>query len=158
MAKRSRAWCVFVARLLCLCCLLSPGVTPAFAVRISEFLTENDGLLRDEDGDTPDWIELQNDGVVPVNLEGWFLTDDPGNLRKWRLPAVSLPAAGYLVVFASGKDRTNGTLHTNFQLDNEGEYLALVQPDGITVAHEFAPPMLRSTQIFPMGLSPRRPP
>jgi hypothetical protein len=26
-----------------------------------------------------------------------------------------------------------------FSLDNAGEYLALVQPDGVTVAHEFAP-------------------
>src|SRR6185369_13509746 len=88
---------------------------------------------------TPDWIELQNDGTGAVNLDGWFLTDDATNLQKWRFPALTLPAGGYLVVFASGKDRTNGTLHTNFQLDNDGEYLALVQPDGVTVAHAFAP-------------------
>src|SRR6185369_10984116 len=36
----------------------------------------------------------------------------------------------YLVVFASGKDRTNnlGRLHTNFQLDKDGEYLGLINP------------------------------
>ncbi|NQU24289.1 MAG: CotH kinase family protein, partial [Candidatus Nealsonbacteria bacterium] len=29
--------------------------------------------------------------------------------------------------------------HPNFQLDGDGEYLALVKPDGTTVAHEFTP-------------------
>lgn len=121
----------------CLCLLAAtPGQG---AVRITEFLAENDGGLRDEDGDSPDWIELQNDGVAAVNLEGWFLTDDAADLQKWRLPTVNVPGGGFLVVFASGKDRTNGVLHTNFQLDNAGEYLALVEPDGLTVAHAFAP-------------------
>src|SRR5439155_21696785 len=30
-------------------------------------------------------------------------------------------------------------LHTNFKLSASGEYLALVQPDGVTIATEFAP-------------------
>lgn len=111
-------------------------------------------MLRDEDGDTPDWIELQNDGLTAVNLDGWFLTDDAANLQKWRMPPVSIPAGGYLVVFASGKDRTNGTLHTNFQLDNAGEYLALVQPDGVTVAHQFAPAYPRQHSNISYGLEP----
>ncbi len=40
-------------------------------------------------------------------------------------------------MFASGKNRAE--LHTNFQLGNGGSYLALAQPDGVTVAHEFSP-------------------
>ena len=44
------------------------------------------------------------------------------------------------MVFASGKDRTEGNqLHTNFKLNGDGEYLALVQPDGSTAASDFAP-------------------
>jgi hypothetical protein len=37
------------------------------------------------------------------------------------------------VVFASGKDRVDpaGRLHTNFKLSGEGEYLALMAPDGV---------------------------
>src|SRR5262245_53936542 len=123
---------------VCVCVTLSLAV-PSGAMRISEFLAENDGLVRDEDGESPDWIELNNDGLAPANLDGWFLTDDAANLTKWRLPAVTVPVGGYLLVFASGKNRTNGTLHTNFQLDNAGEYLALVQPDGVTVAHASSP-------------------
>jgi hypothetical protein len=103
---------------------------------------------------------LRNDGVAAVNLDGWFLTDDAADLQKWRIPSVTLQPEGHLPVFASGKDRTNGTLHTNFQLDNAGEYLALVQPDGVTVAHEFAPtyPPQRANRSFGTGLQITRTP
>jgi hypothetical protein len=109
-------------------------------VVISEFMARNASTLADEDGDFPDWIELHNAGVTPVNLEGWFLTDTTNNLAKWRLPATNIAANGYLVVFASGKNRTNAgaPLHANFQLNGDGEYLGLVRPD-LTIATEFAP-------------------
>ncbi|MGB0993959.1 MAG: CotH kinase family protein, partial [Akkermansiaceae bacterium] len=49
-------------------------------------------------------------------------------------------AKGFLVVFASGKDRRTegGELHTNFSLKKSGEYLALVKPLG-TVEHHYSP-------------------
>jgi len=46
------------------------------SVIISEFLADNSGGLTDEDGDSPDWIELYNSGTTLVNLAGWYLTDD----------------------------------------------------------------------------------
>jgi hypothetical protein len=54
---------------------------------------------------------------------------------------VSIPARGYLLVFASDKDRraSGAPLHTSFALGTEGEYLALVRPDGTTIASQFAP-------------------
>jgi hypothetical protein len=110
-------------------------------VIISEFLASNSNGLADENGDRPDWIELHNAGTNTVNLDGWFLTDSAANLTKWRLPATNLPPAGFLIIFASGKNRAvpGAPLHTSFQLSAGGEYLALVQPDGVTVASEFAP-------------------
>ncbi|HXG48814.1 MAG TPA: lamin tail domain-containing protein, partial [Methylomirabilota bacterium] len=111
------------------------------AVLISEFLAANTGPVVDEDGDTSDWIELFNAGTNAVNLAGWHLTDEATDLNKWTFPATNLPPGGYLVVFASGKDRAvaGAPLHTSFQLSAAGEYLALVRPDGQTVAHQFAP-------------------
>ncbi len=76
-------------------------------VSISEFMAANRSTLADEDGDFSDWIELHNVGGETENLDGWFLTDNPRNLMKWRLPAVELLAEGYLTLFASGKDRDN---------------------------------------------------
>ena len=105
---------------------------------ITEFMAANESTLYDEDGNSSDWIELHNPDATPVNLGGYFLTDDPGELTGWRLPEVSLPAGGYLIVFASNKDRDVGELHTDFRLgDDAGGYLALVDPDGQTVVSEF---------------------
>ena len=119
------------------------------AVVINEFMAENDGFLRDLDGDTPDWIELRNTGASATNLAGWHLTDSPTNLTKWTFPSTNISAGGFLIVFASGKDRTNAAeLHTSFQLQNDGGYLALIQPDGVTIASEFNYPQQHRNVSF----------
>ncbi|HXJ56778.1 MAG TPA: lamin tail domain-containing protein [Verrucomicrobiae bacterium] len=115
---------------------------PAHAqLEITEFMAVNNTSLKDEDGANSDWIELHNFGPEPVNLAGWSLTDSTNNLIKWQFPATNLAANGYLIVFASEKNRRvpGAPLHTNFKLSGEGEYLALVAPDGVSVATEFAP-------------------
>lgn len=94
-----------------------------------------------------DWIELRNRSNRAIVLKDWSLTDDPSVLTKWSFPAgVSIPAGGYLLVFASKKEtekygypyRDDFTfLHTNFELSLNGEYLALVRPDGQSIEHEY---------------------
>jgi CotH kinase protein/Fn3 associated/Lamin Tail Domain/F5/8 type C domain/Chitobiase/beta-hexosaminidase C-terminal domain len=114
-------------------------VVPGVPV-ISEFMADNDGaVIVDSDGDKSDWIEIHNPSGTVALLQGYFLTDDPADLQKWAFPAVSLAPGGYRVVFASGKNRTGAEWHTNFSLDANGEYLALVKPDGVTVVSEFGP-------------------
>ncbi len=122
-------------------------------VLITEFLANNNTGLADEDGALVDWMELHNNGAEAVSLDGWHLTDNATVPEKWTFPAVSLPAGGYLVVFASGKDRAipGQNLHTNFSLAAAGEYLALVMPNG-TVAMEFAPAFPPQTGDVSYGL------
>ena len=108
---------------------------------ISELVAVGNGTHQDEDGDTPDWIEIYNPTGADIDLAGYHLTDDPNNLTKWTFPAAPLQTGRYLVVFASDKDRAvaGSELHLNFKLASGGEYLALVAPDGTTVISEFAP-------------------
>ena len=108
-------------------------------VIISEFLAVNDKGIDDRDGDRSDWIEIRNTGVEKVDLTGWSLTDDASNLNGWKFPSVTIDAGGYMLIFASGKNRARPSeeLHTNFKLNANGEYLGLVKPDGQTVAHHF---------------------
>jgi hypothetical protein len=108
---------------------------------ISEFVASNQNGLQDEDGDRSDWVEIHNPDPVPVDLSDWYLTDNAANKTKWRFPAVTVPAGGHLVVFASSKDRRVAglPLHTNFALSAGGEYLGLIRPDGVTVASQFDP-------------------
>jgi hypothetical protein len=132
----SRRLFTLICSLLVIVCA-ARGIDPVY---ISEFVASNQNGLTDEDGATSDWIEIYNSGTTPVNLAGWHLTDDPGNLNQWTFPAVSLDPKGFLVVFASQKDRIDptATLHTNFKLSAGGGYLALVKPDG-SIAHEYNP-------------------
>ncbi len=114
---------------------------------INEFMASNGsrqplgaGELLDADGDSSDWIELYNPTGRIFDLSGWYLTDSADNLTRWQFPnGTRLNPNAYLVVFASGKDRTSGQLHTNFQLAAAGGYLALVKSDGSTVADEYSP-------------------
>jgi hypothetical protein len=128
--------------------LLLPVATLAAAPLISEFVASNGSGLQDEDGDFPDWVEIHNPDATPLDLSGWHLTDNANNKVKWRFPATVVPPGGYLVVFASNKNRRvpGAPLHTNFALSVDGEYLGLIAADGLAVVHEYAPafpPQLR---------------
>jgi hypothetical protein len=113
------------------------------AVTINEFMAANTAGLVDEDGQTSDWIELYNSDASPVGLGDYALTDNATNPAKWRFPAgATIPANGYLLVYASGKNRqvVGQNLHTNFSLSAAGEYLGLylVNPSTTLVDH-YAP-------------------
>jgi hypothetical protein len=108
---------------------------------ISEFLAKNIIGITDEDGDHSDWLEIRNAGPCPVNLNGWAITDNALQLTKWRFPATNIAPGQYLVVWLSDKNRRipGAPLHANFKLSDEGEYLGLVRPDGVTIASQFSP-------------------
>ena len=122
---------------------------------ISEFQALNDATILDEDGDSSDWVEVHNTSPAPVDLSGFYLTDDAANLTKWKFPDVSLPAGGHLLVFASSKNRINPfeQLHANFRLSGSGEYLALVESDGLSIAFEYAPQYSSQLTDVSYGLS-----
>ncbi len=133
--------------------LLIPVVQAASHVVINEFMASNQSGLTDETGAFPDWLELYNPTSSAVNLAGYFLTDNPATPQQWALPAVSLPAGGYLVVFLSGRDTPPQAApwHANFRLDKSGEYLALTTASG--VIHEFAPAFPPQEDDLPWALA-----
>ncbi|MBE6871400.1 MAG: hypothetical protein E7491_05545 [Ruminococcaceae bacterium] len=99
----------------------APDVTPSAlkgAVIINEVMAKNSNGLSDSDGEYSDWIEIYNGSDSPVSLENLYLSDDSLKPLQWRLPAIILEPNDYIVVFASGKDRstTDAELHTNFKL------------------------------------------
>lgn len=104
---------------------------------ITEVQASNGGELRDSDGECPDWIEFWNPNPERFDLTGYFLTDDPDELDQWEFPTVAIEPGARLLVFASGKNSNDPReLHTNFRLSKSGEYLALVHPDGTTIAED----------------------
>ena len=107
------------------------------AVVINELMASNSATLADAEGEYDDWIELYNVGAAPVYIGGMYLTDDLSVPTKWRIgvgdPAVTtIPAHGYQLVWADG-DVEQGALHTSFELDADGDGIALFAADGETL-------------------------
>ncbi|MFO7864075.1 MAG: CotH kinase family protein [Salinivirgaceae bacterium] len=112
------------------------GNLPSFSqsVVLNEVVFANSNSLTDADGDTPDWIELYNSDTVAVNLKNFQLTDDISNSTHWTFPDYTLPSNGYLIVFASGKNRKKSEeFHTDFKLGLMEEQLFLLNPSGTAI-------------------------
>lgn len=110
--------------------VLVSAIARSGSVSINEFMASNATTIADEDGDFEDWIEIYNYGSEPVNLQGWGLSDNLAQPYKWVFPSVTIEPGGFLLVWASGKDRYGEELHTSFSISSEGEPLLLVMPDG----------------------------
>jgi hypothetical protein len=100
--------------------------TPAIgSILINEVLASNDSLLFDPNGEDEDWIELINTTNTPIDLAGFYLSDDPLDLMAWAFPAGTIiPANGYLLVWADNDVNQVG-LHANFKLSSGGDYVYL---------------------------------
>ena len=68
---------------------------------ISEIVAANNKTLKDEFGETSDWVELYNPGNIPANLLGWGLSDEPETPLKWTFPDVSIPVSRCIRVSGS---------------------------------------------------------
>lgn len=98
---------------------------------INEFKASNGSGISDEDGDREDWIELYNGEDTAINLKGYFISDDEDWIGRWEIPDTTIAPGGFLLLFASGKDRSTvggSELHTNFRISSAGEPLILSSP------------------------------
>ncbi len=128
------------------------------ALLLTEFMAENKNYLADGNGTFSDWIEIHNQSGFPISLSGWYLTDDPNELQKWAFPDHLIIASNdYLLLFASGQPDTSypyrdslGYYHTNFKLDTQGEYLALVR--GTRIMHEYGPKYPHQSKNISYGI------
>jgi hypothetical protein len=83
------------------------------------------------------WIELYNPGASSVNVGGYYLSDDASQPLKWRIPAgISIAGKGFLLIWCDAK---NTGIHTNFDLDAEGEDVVLTAP-GLSVVDKITYP------------------
>ena len=117
---------------LFLLCLLPLKSAAQDSIVINEFMASNSSTLEDTDGDYSDWIELHNPTSQSIDISGWTLTDDEDDPSQWTFLQTTLGPGEYVVVFASGKDYFDPLLelHTNFKINNGGEYLGLFDEQG----------------------------
>ncbi len=105
------------------------------ALVINEVVASNSTTIADEDNSYQDWIELYNNSASAINLSGYGITDDSTNLFKWVFPNVTINPGGYMLVWASDKNRTNpaNPLHTNFKISSSGETITLTNASSVIV-------------------------
>ncbi|MCK5075347.1 MAG: lamin tail domain-containing protein, partial [Calditrichia bacterium] len=113
----------------------SPGrsnsSTTISGIYINEFLASNSEVNEDEFGESDDWIEIYNANQTPVNLGGFFITDNLNLPLKYQIPLnnveqTTVPASGFLLVWADD-DSEQGPMHLTFKLDRSGEQIGIVQ-------------------------------
>ena len=85
--------------------IFSPLIIFSQSIRINEVVSSN-SVYFDEDGDSPDWIELYNYGNQTISLDNWTISDNIENLDMWPFPQINLDPDEYLLIWASGKNRS----------------------------------------------------
>ncbi|MBN2506243.1 MAG: lamin tail domain-containing protein, partial [Verrucomicrobia bacterium] len=129
---------------------------PPAQLFINEWMAQNGGFILDPaDLDADDWFELYNPGDAVVNLSGYYLSDDPSVIDKFRIPdGTFIPARGYLLVWADEETPQNcpdREVHANFKLGAGGETIQLHSPGLILVDRvDFGP----QTNNVSQGRSP----
>ena len=107
--------------------------TPSVPVTINEWMINNTHTIIDPAGGYQSWFELYNSGATSVNLAGYFLGGTPAGLFQFQIPAgFSIPAGGYLLVWADGQTIYNSSLtdlHVNFILP-QSSIISLLDPSG----------------------------
>ncbi|MDG5814254.1 CotH kinase family protein [Chitinispirillales bacterium ANBcel5] len=104
-------------------------------LHLNEIMASNSMTCSDEDGDYEDWIEIYNSSNRAISLEGYGLSDRRDDPFMWIFPAITIEPQGFLLVWASGKDRDDpsGELHSNFRISRSGEWVILTNPDEVRV-------------------------
>ena len=97
---------------------------------INEIMALNETTLQDPQEEFDDWIELHNITEQNFDLSGWYLSDNPNNPRKWEFPeGSSIPANGYMIVWADEDGGAPEGIHASFKLSSDGESLYLTSSD-----------------------------
>ena len=95
---------------------------------INEVITSNSKYNK-TDGDYYDMVELVNNSGAPVMLSDYYLSDSSKDMKKYRLPEITLGDGEMYTVIASGK----GGGHAPFKLSQDGEKLFVSKEDGYVV-------------------------
>lgn len=107
-----------------------PNVTTPIArytLFINEFVARGSENIN-EFGSAEDWIEVFNPAFEDITLTGgrWYISDGgPENPTKYLLPELTIPARGFLVVWADNMDTVATDIHTNFALSGSGEHIII---------------------------------
>ena len=99
---------------------------------INEFLAGSDTCCGADifDGNTEDFVELYNNGLDSININGWGFSDTDG-LITTVAPDTSIAPGDFLVLWYTGDN--NGFPEVNEKLSKDGETIYIADADGNTI-------------------------
>lgn len=106
------------------------GFAPLSAqIFLNEIIASNQSVNSNSFGEYGDWVELYNASAEEINLLGYYLSDSEEDILRWVFPSCSIPAGGFLLVWATDRDllSVGGEVHTNFKI-SLGETITLSSP------------------------------
>jgi hypothetical protein len=132
---------------------VAAALPPFPGLWINEVQSVNSSGPRDAEGEREPWLELFNAGADTVLLEGWYLTDNYSQLRKWRFPpGAALSPAQLAVIWADAEaaETTAAEWHTSFRLGASAGVVALTrdQLGEVAVVDSVHYPALASDESF----------
>lgn len=118
---------------------------------INELMADNSVTIKEDRNLYKDWIELYTSNAFPIDLTGYFISNDANNLIKCclreKIPAIKSVKGFYTLLWADGTTNQNCT-HLNFELRKDGGTIYITAPDSVTVIDSVSYPALTTDEAY----------
>lgn len=112
------------------------------ALKINEIMPSNTATITDEYSDYDDWVEIINIGNDPVDIAGYYFTDN--HYPEIGTSLTQIPAAGDSTIIMPGtykiiwfdEEPGEGCFHMNTKLGTGADAVYLIAPDMLTVVDQ----------------------
>ena len=93
---------------------------------INEYMIHNQRSSYDTEGNYNDFIELYNNSSKDLELNNIYLTDNPDELTKYKLPNITIKKDNYLLVYLSDTSKVvDNQITANFKLSKEDKSIII---------------------------------
>lgn len=115
------------------------GFVPA-SLYINEVMPSNSSTIADESGSFDDWVEIYNPNPYPVDIGGYYVTDNHYGDPSFTMHQISphypeistIPAHGFILLWFDEQPE-EGILHVNTKLGTASDAVYLLAPDMLSV-------------------------
>ena len=96
-----------------------------YNIYINEYMTHNTNINY-INNNYYDWIELYNANNKDIELKNIYLTDDENNLKKYKLPNITIKKDSYYLIYLGDKSQIiDDTIITNFKLSDTDKHIII---------------------------------
>src|SRR5688572_17913425 len=119
------------------------GAEPITLLRINEILSSNENTPpADTENNFSDMLEIYNPTDAQLSLKDVILTDHVSKdaqgkfhpVNGWKIPAGSILPKGFVLIYCDQQGSLeNGEAHAGFNLNADGELVAMFTPAGVLI-------------------------